>query len=86
MSEPNKPQAAAGPSGGNALRAAIEEGQFVTAPGIYDALGARLAEHCGFPAVYMSGLAVTASLLGRPDLELLGMAEMVRHAGMIVSA
>ena len=70
----------------NALRAAIENRQFVVAPGIYDALGACLAEQHGFPAVYMSGLAVTASLLARPDLELLGMEEMVRQAGLIASA
>ena len=70
----------------NLLREAIDAGRFVVAPGCYDALGARLAERCGFPAVYMSGLAVTASLLARPDLELLGMDEMVRQAGLIASA
>ena len=70
----------------NALRQALDAGRFVVAPGCYDALGARLAERCGFPAVYMSGLAVTASLLARPDLELLGMEEMVRQAGLIASA
>ena len=73
-------------TGANVLREAVENGQFIVAPGVYDALGARLAEQYGFPAVYMSGLAVTASLLGRPDLELLGMEEMVRQAGLIVSA
>ena len=70
----------------NALRAAVEVGRFVVAPGCYDALGAKLAERHGFGAVYMSGLAVTASLLGRPDLELLGMEEMVRQAALIASA
>ncbi len=73
-------------AGGKALRAALAAGRFVTAPGIYDALGARLAEAHGFPAVYMSGLSVTASLLGQPDLELLGMEEMVRQAGLIASS
>jgi GNAT superfamily N-acetyltransferase len=34
----------------------------------------------------MSGLGVTASLLARPDLELLGMQEMVHQAGLIASA
>jgi len=53
---------------------------------VYDALGARLAELHGFPCVYMSGLSVTASLLARPDIELLGMEEMVRQAGLIASA
>ena len=70
----------------NALRQAVDAGRFIVAPGCYDALGARLAERHGFDAVYMSGLAVTASLLARPDLELLGMEEMVRHAGLIASA
>lgn len=70
----------------NALREALDAGRFVVAPGCYDALSARVAEHHGFDAVYMSGLAVTASLLARPDLELLGMAEMVRQAELIASA
>jgi 2-methylisocitrate lyase-like PEP mutase family enzyme len=69
-----------------ALRQVIEAGEFVLAPGCYDALSARVAEAHGFSAVYMSGLAVTASLLARPDLELLGMAEMVRQASLITSA
>ena len=64
--------------GSNVFRDAIEDGSFLTAVGCYDALSAKIAEVNGFEAVYMSGLAVTASLLGRPDLELLGMAEMVR--------
>ena len=74
------------PAPSNALGEAIQAGRFVVGPGCYDALGARLAELHGFPAVYMSGLAVTASLLARPDLELLGMAEMVHQAELISSA
>ncbi|MCL5099253.1 MAG: isocitrate lyase/PEP mutase family protein [Candidatus Omnitrophica bacterium] len=71
---------------GMALRQALDANEFVIAPGCYDALSARIAESHGFGAVYMSGLAVTASMLARPDLELLGMAEMVRQAGLITSA
>ena len=37
------------------------------APGIYDAYGARMVQHAGFEAVYMTGNGVSASLLGRPD-------------------
>jgi 2-methylisocitrate lyase-like PEP mutase family enzyme len=73
-------------SASKSLRAALEANHFVVAPGCYDSLSARIAEFHGFGAVYMSGLAVTASLLGRPDLELLGMAEMVRQAGYISAA
>ena len=68
------------------LRDAVDNERFVMAPGCYDALGARLAELHGFPAVYMSGLAVTASLLAKPDIELLGMEEMVRQASLIAQA
>ncbi len=70
----------------NGLSEALDAGTFVVVPGCYDALSARIAEQHGFGAVYMSGLAVTASLLARPDLELLGMAEMVRQAELMVSA
>ena len=45
------------------LRQAVQEGRFIAAPGCYDALSARIAELNGFEAVYMSGLAVTATLL-----------------------
>jgi 2,3-dimethylmalate lyase len=60
--------------------------QLVPAPGVYDAMSARLVEAAGFPAVYMSGFGVTASLLGRPDIGLLGMSEMAQAARRIVSA
>ena len=68
------------------LRQAVEQDKFIAAPSCYDALSARIAELHGFEAVYMSGLAVTASLLAKPDLELLGMAEMVDQAALINSA
>lgn len=59
---------------------------FVVAPGICDALGARMAERAGFPAVYMSGFALTASRLAAPDLGLLGLEEMVQQARCIAAA
>jgi 2,3-dimethylmalate lyase len=68
------------------LREMLSGGQLVPAPGVYDAMSARLAEAAGFPAVYMSGFGVTASLLGRPDIGLLGMSEMAQAARRIVSA
>ena len=68
------------------LRELLSGGQLVPAPGVYDAMSARLVEAAGFPAVYMSGFGVTASLLGRPDIGLLGMSEMAQAARRIVSA
>ncbi len=55
-------------------------------PGCYDALGARLIEQAGFDTVYMTGFGTSASLLGRPDVGLLGMSEMVDNARRIVAA
>ena len=45
-------------------------------PGCYDALSAALAEAAGFEAVLVSGYAVAASWLGRPDVDLYSQAEM----------
>ncbi len=58
----------------------------VLAPGCYDALGARLVEEAGFPAVYMTGFGTSAGLLGRPDVGLVSMAEMADNARRIVEA
>ena len=58
----------------------------LVAPGAYDALSARLVEQAGFPVVYMTGFGSTASLLGRPDVGLLGGAEMVDNATRIAAA
>jgi 2-methylisocitrate lyase-like PEP mutase family enzyme len=57
----------------------------VVAPGAYDSLSARLVEEAGFPAVYMTGFGVTASPIGRPDVGLLTMTEMVDTARRIAS-
>lgn len=56
------------------------------APGAYDALSARLVEQAGFDVVYMTGFGTAAGLLGRPDVGLLGMTEMLDNARRIVTA
>ena len=55
-------------------------------PGCHDALGARLIEQAGFDAAYMTGFGAAASLLGRPDVGLLGLSEMADQARRIASA
>ncbi len=71
---------------GPPLRALMETHAPVLAPGAYDTLSARLVEAAGFPAIYMTGFGTSASVLGRPDVGLLGMSEMVEHARRIVQA
>lgn len=71
---------------GPPLRALMGTQAPVLAPGAYDTLSARLVEAAGFPAIYMTGFGTAASVLGRPDVGLLGMSEMVEHARRIVQA
>ena len=68
------------------LRQLIAGRETVVAPGAYDALTARIIEQAGFPAVYMTGFGATASLLGRPDVGLLTMPEMVANARRMTQA
>ncbi|MFK8025208.1 MAG: oxaloacetate decarboxylase [Ilumatobacter sp.] len=68
------------------LSTALADRTPLVLPGCYDALGARLVEHAGFDAVYMTGFGTAASLLGRPDVGLLGLAEMVDNARRIADA
>jgi 2-methylisocitrate lyase-like PEP mutase family enzyme len=55
----------------------------VMAPGVADALNARLVAKQGFEAIYMTGSGTTAVRLGMPDVGLLTMSEMVDNAGRI---
>lgn len=56
------------------------------APGVADALNARLVKRHGFEALYMTGAGTTAVRLGMPDVGLLTMTEMVDNAARIADA
>jgi 2-methylisocitrate lyase-like PEP mutase family enzyme len=73
------------PGGAARLRALLDSGQTIVAPGAFDPLAARLVEEAGFPAVYMTGFGTSAALLGRPDVGLLTMTEMVGNAARIAA-
>jgi 2,3-dimethylmalate lyase len=73
------------PGGAARLRALLESGQTIVAPGAFDPLAARLVEEAGFPAVYMTGFGTSAALLGRPDVGLLTMTEMADNAARIAA-
>jgi 2-methylisocitrate lyase-like PEP mutase family enzyme len=68
-----------------ALRQALDAGEFVLAPFVYDGLQAKLAEAAGFGAVYMTGFGTVAAR-GLPDLGLLGMREMADNVGALARA
>jgi methylisocitrate lyase len=46
-------------------------------PGAYDALSARIIERAGFQAIQCSGYGIAASVLGKPDVGLLSMTDML---------
>jgi 2-methylisocitrate lyase-like PEP mutase family enzyme len=58
------------------LKALLQRGKIVAAPGAYDALSALLVEQAGFEAIYMTGNGQAASMLGLPDVGLITLTEM----------
>src|SRR5688572_32696605 len=68
------------------LRALLREERCIVAPGVADALAARMVALEGFDAVYMTGFGTSLTRLGAPDVGLLTASEMVDNAGRIVDA
>ncbi len=60
-----------------ALRARLARPPILIAPGVYDPLTALIAERAGFEALYVSGAAIAYTRLGRPDIGLVSMSEVV---------
>ncbi|MBM4315095.1 MAG: isocitrate lyase/PEP mutase family protein [Deltaproteobacteria bacterium] len=68
------------------LRALLKKGDTLFVPGCYNAMSARVLDHVGFPAIYMSGYGTSLSLLGMPDAGLATMTEMLLNARYIANA
>jgi methylisocitrate lyase len=68
------------------LKELILAPEILVMPGAHDALVARIIEQIGFQAVTLGGYPATASLLGKPDVSLLTMTEMVEYTRRICSA
>lgn len=68
------------------LRRLMAEPGLVMAPGVADALFAKLVARHGFQTVYMTGAGTTAVRLGMPDVGLLTMTEMVDNAARIADS
>src|SRR6202167_3052545 len=67
----------------NTLSARLSRLSILIAPGVYDALTALIAERAGFEALYVSGAAIAYTRLGRPDIGLVGMSEVVQTVTLI---
>ena len=68
------------------LRKILSETSFLTLPGVYDCLSAKIAEEAGFQALFLSGGALAYSVLGRPDFGFLSLAEFGTAIQHIVSS
>lgn len=67
----------------NSVARLLAEKQFLLAPGVYDALSAKIARRAGFETMFVSGYSVAASQLGEPDIGLLTQTEIVDAARRI---
>lgn len=65
------------------LRQLIADPAILIAPGVYDGTGARIAGKLGFKALYLSGFATSASILGQPDVGYLTLTQMAERVGQI---
>ena len=64
----------------------LATGEPLALPGVYDALGAALAARAGFRAVFLSGYALSATRLARPDVGLLTQTEVLDAARRMCAA
>ncbi len=68
------------------LRALLAKPGAILVPGASDALSAKLIEQAGFPAIYISGAAVSATVLAAPDIGLISFGEVLQQVQRIAVA
>ena len=68
------------------LRRAIMERRAVVVPGCHDALSAMVVESAGFEAIQVSGFGIAGSLLGKPDVGLVQMKDVLDVTWNVVQA
>lgn len=67
-------------SGAKKLRELLSQDGPILSPGVYDCISVKVVERAGFPAAAISGAALTASVLGYPDVGLQTMPEVLNQA------
>ncbi len=68
------------------LRKAIMAKRAVVVPGCHDAFSAKVIEKCGFEAIQISGYGVAGSVLGKPDVGLIQMKDVLDMSWNIAQA
>ncbi len=69
-----------------AFRNLLKSKKPIVIPGIYDAIGAKIAEKIGFDAMFQTGYGTSATLLGMPDYGFIGSADTIDNARRICRA
>jgi 2-methylisocitrate lyase-like PEP mutase family enzyme len=67
----------------NTLSDRLSRPPILMAAGVYDPLTALIAERAGFEALYVSGAGIAYTRLGRPDIGLVSMSEVVQTVTLI---
>jgi 2,3-dimethylmalate lyase len=70
----------------NTFRAMLKAKQFITAPGVFDLVSAKLADLTSAQALYMTGYGTVASYLGYPDAGLATYTDMLNRTTAIAEA
>ena len=65
------------------LKERLQRQPILLAPGVADPLTALLAQHAGAEALYLSGASIAYTRLGRPDIGLVSMSEVVETIQLV---
>jgi methylisocitrate lyase len=68
------------------LRNMLKKDKPLVIPGVYDAIGAKIAEKVGFEAMFQTGYGTSATLFGMPDYGFIGATETLDNARRICNA
>ena len=68
------------------LKSILKSKKPLVIPGVYDALGAKIAQKVGFDAMFQTGYGTSATLFGMPDYGFIGATETVDNARRICRA
>ena len=68
------------------LRELIKSSKPLVIPGVFDAIGAKIAQKAGFEAMFQTGYGTSATLFGMPDYGFIGSTETVGNARRICRA
>jgi len=68
------------------LRNMLKSKKPLVVPGVYDALGAKIAQKVGFEAMFQTGYGTSATLFGMPDYGFIGATETIDNARRICRA